>query len=105
MKLIKKLIVSAFWEKDSVTDLEGDLDTAGVVEREVFSRLGFPRGIFEVVPDPEVFADDDATFGLGILDGCDLLDVLGGDTFALLNRCFPRNNKHFFSHFSSKKKT
>ena len=47
--------------------------------------------IFEVVPDSEVLADDDATFGLGILDG-----VLGDVTFALLNRCFPRNNKHFF---------
>ena len=96
MKLIKKLIVSAFWEKDGVIGLEGSLDTAGVVEREVFSRLGFSQGIFEVVPDPEVFADDDVTFGLGILDGCDLLSVLGDVTFALLNHCFPRNNKHFF---------
>ena len=29
MKLIKKLIVLAFWEKDGVTALEDGLDTAG----------------------------------------------------------------------------
>lgn len=104
MKLIKKLIVSAFWENEGV-DPEDGLDTEGVVGCEVFLRLGFPQGIFEVVPDPEVFADDDATFGLGIFDGCDLLGILGDVTFALLNRCFSRNNKHFFSHFSLKKKT
>jgi hypothetical protein len=42
--------------------------------------------IFEVVPDSEVLADDDATFGLGILDGCDLLGVLDNVAFALANR-------------------
>uniref|UniRef100_U9SVX9 Uncharacterized protein n=1 Tax=Rhizophagus irregularis (strain DAOM 181602 / DAOM 197198 / MUCL 43194) TaxID=747089 RepID=U9SVX9_RHIID len=64
---------------DSV-DPEDGLDTEGVVGCEVFLRLGFPQGIFEVVPDPEVFADDDATFGLGIFDGCDLLGILGDVT-------------------------
>ena len=104
MKLIKKLIVSAFWEKDGVTGLEDGLETAGVAGRDILGE-GSPRGIFEVVPDSEVLADDDATFGLGILDGCDLLGILGDIMFALANRCFPRNNKHFFLTLVWKKKT
>ena len=48
------------------------LDTAGVVGRDILDE-GIARGIFEAVP-----AETDTCeceIGLGILDGCVLLDV------------------------------
>ena len=46
MKLIKKLIVSAFWEKDGVTGLEDGLETAGVIGRDILGE-GITWGVFE----------------------------------------------------------
>jgi hypothetical protein len=93
MKLIKKLIVSAFWEKDGVTGLEDGLETAGVVGRDILGE-GITRGVFESVLT--VLAEvGTCEFGLGILDGWDLLGVLGDDDVTTLGGGAPRINKHF----------
>ena len=90
MKLIKKLIVSAFWEKDGVTALEDGLDTAGVIGRDILGE-GITWWVFEAVL--VVLAEvDTCEFGLGILDGCDLLGVLGDDEVTTLGGCAPRIN-------------
>ena len=90
MKLIKKLIVSAFWEKDGVTALEGGLDTAGVVGRDILGE-GISWWVFEAVL--VVLAEvETCEFGLVILNGCDLLGVLGDDDVTTLGDCTPRIN-------------
>ena len=93
MKLIKKLIVSAFWKKDGVTGLEDGLDTVGVIGRDILGE-GVTREGFEAVL--AVLAEvDTCEFGLGILDGWDLLGVLGDNDVTTLKGA-PRINKHFF---------
>ena len=83
---------------------EGDLDMAGVVERDLLGE-GIARGIFEVVPVLKAvlpLADDD--IGLVILDDCGLLDVIDVVVPTLECRA-PRNNKHFFLTLVRKQKT
>ena len=93
MKLIKKLIVSAFWKKDGVTGLEDGLDTVGVIGWDILGE-GVTRGGFEAVL--AVLAEvGTCEFGLGILDGWDLLGVLGDDDVTTLGGGAPRINKHF----------
>ena len=90
MKLIKKLIVSAFWEKDGVTAPENGLNTAGVIERDILGE-GITQGVFKAVLI--VLAEvNTCEFGLGILDSCDLLGLLGDDDVTMLGGCAPRNN-------------
>ena len=55
--------------------LEPEEGTEGVVRCDLLGE-GIARGIFEAVPVLEAVLDDEATIGLGILDGCDLLGVL-----------------------------
>ena len=92
MKLIKKLIVLVFWEKDGVTGLEDSLEMAGVIGRDILG--GVTRGGFEAVL--AVLAEvGTCEVGLGILNGWDLLGVLGDDDVTTLGGGAPRINKHF----------
>ena len=90
MKLIKKLIVLEFWEKNSITALENGLDTAGVIRRDILGE-GITWWVFEAVL--VVLAEvNTCEFGLGILNGCDLLSVLGDNDVIMLGGCAPRIN-------------
>ena len=93
MKLIKKLIVLAFWEKDGVTALEDGLDMTGVIGWDILGE-GITWWVFEAILI--VLAEvNTCEFGLRILNGCDLLSVLGDDNVTRLRGCVPIINKHF----------
>jgi hypothetical protein len=100
------LITFAFCEKEGIVGVTGlevggvsivdgvtGLDTAGVVEcdtlgRGIVSRLRIFEAVLAVLAEADTC---ECETGLGILDGCDLLGVLG-----TLGGRAPRINKHFF---------